>query len=125
MIALDASALIAFLFKEPGQERVAALIPEACMSSVNLSEVLGYFARTGAAVEAVAAKLQDTPIDWVPFTVEQAEHAAKLLPVTRDAGLSLGDRACLALALQRGIAAITADRAWHALDLDVPVELIR
>lgn len=125
MIVLDASALLAFLLREPGHERVAALLADASMSTVNLSEVLGRFARAGKDVTVVAQRLLDTPVQWMPFTALQATLAATLVPHTLAAGLSLGDRACLALAAESDAVAVTADRAWRRIDVGVRVELIR
>ena len=111
MIALDASALLAFLLRERGHDRVARLLGEACMSTVNLSEVLARFARVGQNPAAIAGRLAESPIEWVNFMPNHAVIAAALLPATPAAGLSLGDRACLALAADRGVRAITADTA--------------
>jgi len=125
VIVLDASALLAFLLRERGHRRVAALLGQSCMSTVNLSEVLGRFARVGHDVAGIAERLMTTPIEWVPFSADQAAIAAALLPATADAGLSLGDRACLALASERNIRAITADNAWRTLGLGIEIETIR
>lgn len=126
MIALDASALLALLFEESGHEQVAAAIAECCLSTVNLAEVLGRFARDGHDCEAVRLRIQSLPIEVVPFGAADASAAARLLPATRSLGLSLGDRACLALARSRGIPAMTSDRTWAQLRLDdVLVRVIR
>ena len=125
MIALDASALLAFLFREPGQEIVAQELGKSCISSVNLAEVLGRFARDGHDPRMVFDRLRRSPLDLVPFLGEDAVLAAALLPRTRHLGLSVGDRACLALAATRGITALTADSAWLSLDVGVRVRLIR
>lgn len=125
MIALDASALLAFLFREPGQEQVAATIEQACLSAVNLAEVLGRFARDGHDARMVLARLSATELEIVPFTTADAAIAASLVPATQPLGLSLGDRACLALALARNIPALTADRSWSQLDIGVKIEVIR
>jgi len=125
MMALDASALLALLFREPGHQRVAQVLGDCCMTTLNLSEVLGRFARDGHAPTEVWARLRATPIEWVPFTDTLAMTAAQLLPKTRGQGLSLGDRACLALALTRGIPAVTTDRLWAELGLGIQIELIR
>ncbi|MFI4988239.1 MAG: type II toxin-antitoxin system VapC family toxin [Alphaproteobacteria bacterium] len=125
MIALDASALLAFLLRERGHELVARHLSEACMSTVNLSEVLGRFMRHGHQAELIGARLTATPIEWVPFSERQAEIAASLVPMTQAAGLSLGDRACLALASERSIKAVTADNAWTRLDLGIAIEMVR
>lgn len=125
MIALDASALLALLFAEPGHAEVAAQLGRCCLSSVNLAEVLSRFARDGHDPRPVSAQLQAAGIEVVPFLPEHAALAAALVPVTQAAGLSLGDRACLALAMARGIPALTADRAWSVLDLPVDIRLLR
>jgi len=125
VIALDASALLAFLFREPGHERVAEVVPECCISSVNLSEVLSRFARDGHDPAGAYRKIAETTIEIIPFLGEDAALAAALAPRTRKLGLSLGDRACLALAISRRIPALTADQAWLKVHLDIRVEVIR
>ena len=125
MIALDASALLAFLLRERGHQRVREILGESCMSTVNFSEVLGCFGRAGQDVVLIAKNLLAMPIELVAFTTEQATIAAGLAQTTRAAGLSLGDRACLALASERRIPAMTADQAWARLHLGIAVETIR
>ena len=125
MIALDASALLAFLLRERGHERVGQLLGEACMSTVNLSEVLGRFARAGQDVALIAEKLLETPIELVEFSTQQAVIAAALVPATQAEGLSLGDRVCLALARERRIRALTADKAWRRLNVGIEIEMLR
>jgi ribonuclease VapC len=125
VIALDASALLAFLLRERGHERVRELLNEACMSTVNFSEVLGRFARAGQDVVPIAEKLLAAPIELVAFSTQQATLAAALLLETQAEGLSLGDRACLALARERGVRAVTADKSWRRLKLAIEIETIR
>lgn len=125
MIALDASALLAYMFRERGHETVGAAIGHSCMSTVNLSEVLGRFVRDGHDAETVLTEIGNTAIELVPFTQDHARAAADLMPKTRPIGLSLGDRACLALARSRGIPALTADRAWLGPGLDIEIRTIR
>ncbi len=125
MIALDASALLAFLFREAGHEKVSPHISSALLSTVNLSEVLGRVARDGHDPLPLLDRLRRSPIAIVPFTAEHAARAAALLPSVHPLGLSLGDRACLALAQAEGIPALTADRAWAGLDLGIEVVLVR
>ena len=125
MITLDASALLAFLFPEAWHERVRAAIEAACLSTVNLSEVIGRFVRDGHAARVVLERLRATTLELVPFTADDAALAASLVPATRPLGLSLGDRACLALALARGIPALTADRTRLRLDIGVHIQVIR
>jgi PIN domain nuclease of toxin-antitoxin system len=125
VIVLDASALLAFMFREVGHEKVALVIARCWLSSVNLAEVLGRFAKDGHDPTTVLSRIQTTPIRIVPFEAVDAAEAARLLPVTRPLGLSLGDRACLVLARARGVPALTADRAWLDLDIGVLVHVIR
>jgi ribonuclease VapC len=125
VIVLDSSALLALLFFEPGCERVAELIPQSCMSTVNLAEVLGRLARDGRALDEVLDQIQQMGVAWIAFDREMAIGAAALLPLTAALGLSLGDRSCLALARLRNLPAVTADRAWANLDLAIAIEVIR
>lgn len=125
MVALDASALIALLLREPGHERVHARIDEACISSVNLVEVLFRFLRAGVDVGAISGMVERLQVEVVALEPRDASDVALLIAETRPAGLSLGDCACLALARARGIPAMTADRAWAKLAVGVEIELIR
>lgn len=125
MIVLDASALLAFLFREPGHEEVAEVFTSSCLSTVNLAEVIGRFVRDGHAAAAVRDQLLASPIEVVSFTAADATRTAALLPHTQPLGLSLGDRACLALGLARDLPVLTADRAWTTLECGVTIRLIR
>ncbi len=125
MIVLDASALLAFLFREPGHELVAPHLEDCCLSTVNLSEVIGRFVRDGHEAEAVLNKLLTTPIEIVPFSAQQAGVAALLLPLGKPLGLSLADRACMALAMTKNVPVLTADAVWQELDLPIEIKLIR
>jgi PIN domain nuclease of toxin-antitoxin system len=125
MTALDASAVLAFLFQERGGEIVAGVIAGSCLSTVNLSEVLGRFAKDGHDAHVVGLRLAAAGLEMVPFLAEDAALAASLRPQTDPLGLSLGGRACLALALARGVPVLTADRQWGALDLGIEIRLIR
>lgn len=122
---LDASALLAYLFQEPGGEQVGEMIAGSCISTVNLAEVLSRFARDGHDPNLVGREIEGLALDIVPFSALHAQLAAALLPLCRPLGLSLGDRACLALAIDRGTGAWTADRTWLELDAAVEIHSIR
>lgn len=130
---LDASALLAALLAESGHERVLARLPDASISAVNWSEVAqrvyerSVETEAHATVRGVRARLEAVGTRIVPFGTEDAEEAARLRPATRSAGLSLGDRACLALARRLGLPALTADRTWGNLAgvVGAEVEVIR
>ena len=128
---LDASAVLAYLNREAGAEVVADLLAVgASVSAVNFAEVLSTGADRGVTAERLIARLTeagilDGALAVQPFTTEDASTVAGLPPATRGAGLSLGDRACLALARRLGAPAITADAAWSELDIDVEIRLIR
>jgi len=122
---VDASALLALLNEEEGSEAVASVLPGARIGAVNLSEVVGKLAELGMPERRVVTVLEPLGLEVVGFDRELADGAGALRPVTLEAGLSLGDRACLALAIRLGVRALTADRSWRGLDLDVDVELIR
>jgi ribonuclease VapC len=124
---LDTSALLAMLLVEPGGVRVQKVITDASMSTINLGETVGLLTRQGFDLPAIRRLLDALPFDRVLFDEDQAYAAGLLLPLTRPAGLSLGDRACLALAAKLGVPALTADRAWSsvATAVGVDVQLIR
>jgi len=115
MIVLDASALLAYLFRERGHEIVAEYIESACISTVNLSEVAGRFVRDGIDASPLIQQIDNTSIEVVPFTHVHALYAANFIPAIRPYGLSLGDRACLGLAKERNLSVLTADVAWLAI----------
>ena len=109
---LDSSALLALLFGEPGADRVAAVLPGAVISAVNLAEVATKLRDRGLDEAAASAAVGATGVRVVSFSDDLAWTAATLRASTREAGLSLGDRACLALAIERSASAYTADQAW-------------
>jgi ribonuclease VapC len=128
---LDASALLAFLRNESGADEVAEVIADgATISAVNLAEVLSSAADRGLepddlAEQLVERGLLDGAITVEPFTTADAIDVARLRPLTRDGGLSLGDRAYLALARRLGVPAYTADTTWASVPLDVELRQIR
>lgn len=114
-IVLDASALLAMLRDEPGGDKVAGALIGSRMSVVNLAEVTSHFVHNGMPPETVDAMLRPLPITWVVADAELSRMAGHLRAATSEAGLSLGDRFCLALALRDGIPAWTADRQWASI----------
>ncbi len=121
---LDASALLAMLQGEQGGEMVEAILEHAVISAVNWSEVVQKSASRGVPIEGLRDDLRALGMAVLPFDPQDGEAAAELWPTTRSKGLSLGDRACLALAHRLDVPALTADRVWAELDLPVKVELL-
>lgn len=130
-MTLDASALLAFLRDEDGAEVVGdAIATGAVVSVVNLGEVLTRATEHGEEPQErldglFRAGLLGDRIRIEPFTLDDVVEAARLRPLTRHAGLSLADRACLALARRLGLPALTADTAWSRLTVGVEVRQIR
>jgi ribonuclease VapC len=125
---LDASALLALLNDEPGVDKLPSeseIMRSAVISTVNLAETHSKLVGRGIpepdAWEAVLAPIGEVH----DFTPEHARRAGSLIAQTRSLGLSLGDRACLALGLELGLPVYTADRTWSSLDLGIPVHVIR
>ena len=121
---LDASALLALLFDEPGAELVEQRLTASVISAVNLSEVMHKSLERGVGVETLRDDLEALGVGVLAFDGDAAEVAANLRLVTRAAGLSLGDRACLALARQLGLPAVTAGRTWEGLELPDPIAVV-
>ena len=123
---LDASAVLAWLWREEGFERVEALLAAGyCrMSSVNLSEVIAKALDRGLPPEQVDGLVSSLDLEILPFEAGDALDAARLRPPTRRLGLSLGDRACLALAKARGATAVTADRTWVEVSQTFGIEIL-
>jgi ribonuclease VapC len=122
---LDASALLALLHDEPGAETVAAAVDQGTISTVNWSEVFRRLLDGKVDVVGLRANVEALGLEVVPFTVDEAEQAARFSASTHHLGLSFADRACLALAHRLGLPVLTADRSWLDLDLGVKVEAIR
>jgi len=124
-IAVDASAVLALLQGERFGAFDAERIVGAWISAVNFSEVLAKLRDGGLSEDEADQAVDGLDFRIVPFDASLARATAWLLPSTRRAGLSLGDRACLATAAALGASAATADRAWARLDVGTKVELIR
>jgi len=122
---MDCSAVLAILFGESGQDRAAAALKDARISTVNLAEVVTKLIERGATPSDVEGRLSTLALNIADFDGDLAIQAGLLRTATRHKGLSLGDRACLALAIREGLPVMTTDRAWSDLDLPVEVVLIR
>ncbi|MBB5712115.1 PIN domain-containing protein [Sphingomonas xinjiangensis] len=123
-VVLDASALIALLKGEGGAAKVAAGIAGARISSVNYAEVVSHFIHAGMPELQVDAMLDPLPLTVVPADKALAQIAGRMRAVTAEAGLSLGDRFCLALARRDGLPAWTGDRNWKKVADAVEVKVI-
>jgi PIN domain nuclease of toxin-antitoxin system len=124
-VVLDASALLALLGEESGSDVVASAIGSAAISSVNLAEVAGKLVERGMPDDAVRHTLLGLGLDVHAFEVEDALAVGALRAKTRDAGLSLGDRACLALGAKLERPVLTSDQSWRALKLGISVRVVR
>ncbi len=124
---LDASALLALLNREPGYEQVVRAIADgAAVSTVNLAEVVTKLSDRGATEGEIRAAFDSFRFRVLDFDGELAYQTGLLRPLTRQAGLSLGDRACLALGRALGLTVITAERGWTGLQhLGIRIQLIR
>lgn len=122
---LDASAVLAYLGGEPGAELVESALAGARVSAVNLAEIIGKLAERGASEEDLQGMLGPLNLTVDPFEEDQAWIAGAWRPATRALGLSLADRACLALAAARGAKAFTTDKRWADLTLGVEVAVVR
>lgn len=124
-IVLDASAILALLHREPGSDTVLRHLGNAMVSAVNLGEVGARLVDHGLSEDTIRSAVGSIGLEVVPFDESLAYVSSFLRIRTRSGGLSLGDRACLALAKARGLPALTADRVWMTLDVGVDIRLIR
>jgi len=125
-IVLDASALLAILNSELGADKLTPeLLSTAASSTVNLAEVQSKLVDRGLSAESAWAAALVPIQEAIPFTSEHAKAAGSLIAETRAFGLSLGDRACLALGLALRAPVYTADRSWKNLKLGVRIHVIR
>ncbi|HWL28213.1 MAG TPA: type II toxin-antitoxin system VapC family toxin [Burkholderiaceae bacterium] len=122
---LDASALIAFLRNEPGSDKVADVLTRSCISAVNLAETYSKMVEHGKPLDAVAYQVERLRIPVIPFDGEQASLVASLWKESRQVGMSLGDRACLSLALKTSLPALTTEGDWLKCSFGVNVVKIR
>ena len=125
-MVIDSSVILAYIYDEPGAEAAASVLSRlVAISSVNMSEVVAKLAERGWEEAAIRTYLDDFPIVAVAFDEVQAYICGLLRPITTERGLSLGDRACLALGLIRELPVVIADRNWARVSLDLDLQLIR
>ena len=124
-VVLDASALMAFLNCETGADVVQETMSDAVISTVNFSEVVAKLAERGDRGQDIEAVLHRLDLEVHHFDAIQSFAAGMLRPMTRSAGLSLGDRACIALGIQLGCGVLTSDREWAALDTGAEIRSFR
>jgi PIN domain nuclease of toxin-antitoxin system len=121
----DSSALLAIILGEPGADIANANIANAMVSSVNLAEVFSRAEDKGIPVSKTERFLIGKEVQFVDFDADLARIVGTMRAKTRSRGLSIGDRACIALASRERATVVTADRIWAGLDLPCKVELIR
>lgn len=125
-VVLDASALLALIQDEAGADVVRPLLKRAAMSTINVAEVLTALQRVDIQPKDAIVSIGDIIQELVPFDVKQAQCAAELQPYVRHKGLSLGDRACIALGQKLQAPIYTADKIWGELQLDnITINIIR
>ena len=128
-IVLDASSVIALINREKGCEIVEKYLEEAIISTVNFAEVISVVNRELFKSEADRVEglklITDTLPQIIDFDINQAIISGELDSITKKYGLSLGDRACLALAKYKNIPVLTADKTWSKLNLGIKIKLIR
>ena len=125
-VILDASALIAFVYAEKGHDVVAKVLHCAVMSTVNISEVIKYMINCNTEKSEINLMLDKSLHKIMDFDRNQSYYAAELNTLTKTFGLSLADRACLALSLRTGYPIYTADKIWKQLQIkNIDIHLIR
>jgi PIN domain nuclease of toxin-antitoxin system len=122
---LDASAVLAVIHGEPGAEMVVAALQDALILAVNYAEVISKLVERGATYEQADAAIGKFAVPVVDFDLDLARRTGALRASTRSRGLSLGDRACLALGEREQIPILTSDRRWADALPGVTVQLIR
>lgn len=125
VVVFDSSAALAVIFREVAGDAIVDLMEGALLSTVNLLEIHTKLLLTGSTESEARIRVRQMQCEMCPLDVEQAGIASEMIQKTRPFGLSLGDRACLALAIQRKSPVYTADRAWQGLQVGVEINLIR
>ncbi|MBB3952962.1 PIN domain-containing protein [Aureimonas jatrophae] len=125
-IVFDTSAVIALLRDEAGAEKVAPFVGQAAMSAVNLQELVKGLLTRGLALAVIEEIVSDLRLEIHDHDRAAAFAAAALVEATKEHGSGLGDRSCMALAIQLGIPVLTADKAWGKVKVEgLRVETVR
>ena len=122
---LDSSAILAVLNDEPGADVVEAVMDDALISTVNYAEVVAKLVERGSTSMTAQSALLSMALTTVDFDIALAQRTGGLRRETIRRGLSLGDRACLALAEREGVPAMTGDRSWVGAVSSIEIRLIR
>lgn len=125
MVVFDASAVLAFVFDERGADVVQGYLSSAIICAPNVTEIVTRLIDEGRTADEASNQYLALGLPVIELDRALALRAGVLRTIGRDRGLSLGDRACLALAERENLVAVTADRAWQNLDLGVEIRLIR
>jgi PIN domain nuclease of toxin-antitoxin system len=125
-VVLDASAILAFLQRERGADRLTdEVLDHAIASTVNLAEVQTKLVKGGFSPDEAWEQTLSVVMSAVPYSEEHAKAAGALIATTEKYGLSLGDRSCLALAISLKAPVYTTEQLWKNLKLGVPIHVIR
>lgn len=122
---LDASAILAYLQNETGEENVEPILETSAISRINFTEVLTKLVEKGMSIAEAEEVFDNLDLTIIEFNENQSLKAAELRPLTKHLGLSLGDRCCLAVAILENLPAVTADKNWANLNLLGEITLIR
>ena len=125
LAVFDSSAILSVLLGERGADVVVPVLQGGLLSSVNLLEIHTRMLNLAAAPAHSWNRIMNLQCEICPLTETQARIAAELVASTRAFGLSLGDRACLALAIERGAKVYTTDRVWKSIPLGIEIAVIR
>ena len=121
---IDTSAVFIDLQDEPGAEEARSWLRDAAISSVNLHEIVAKATEKGATPDQARALVEKLRLTVHACDEANAIEGGLLRVATKAQGLSLGDRACLALAKRLDLPAVTADRDWTKVAEAVGVEVV-
>ncbi len=125
-VVFDASAMLALLHHERGEEKLTAdILERSVASALNLAEVQSKLVKKGGAPDVAWRDALSAVSSVEPYTSEHARIAGDLITTTEQYGLSLGDRSCLALAIALKAPVYTTEQAWKNLKVGVPIHVIR